>query len=121
MFHQLPQSNVILVCDDDSYKKSLFNAIRSGVNNNKKKSQTQQISAGDGASSITSSSSPPSPDIIGDIDEATQQAEIDLADFQTNVLTQVIIELCQFFDFFGSMLNTFFSTTKLSGTYRARI
>ncbi len=31
VFHQLPKSNVLLVCDDDSYKKSLFNAIKNKV------------------------------------------------------------------------------------------
>jgi hypothetical protein len=69
MFHQLPKSNVILVCDDDSYKKSLFNAIKQSG-----KMNLDEIGGSTG--------------LDGKL-LITNQNEIDFLDFQTNVLTQV--------------------------------
>lgn len=66
MFHQLPKSNVILVCDDDSYKKSLLNSMK-------------QAKINDYYNELEGNF----------VDENGRQHDIDLLDFQTNVLTQV--------------------------------
>lgn len=68
MFHQLPKSNIILVCDDASYKKSLFNVIK----NSGRPILNELYNELDG----------------GLTDESSQN-ELDFLDFQTNVLTQV--------------------------------
>lgn len=64
-YHQLPASNIILICDDESYKKSLFN---------RPSWATKQTPS--------SETAPPA---------ESNQPTLDFLDFQTNVLTQVTV------------------------------
>lgn len=75
MFHQVPKTNIILVCDDESYKKSLLNSIKNAA---KKFDLLNELD--------------------GSVFDRNSHEEIDILDFQTNVLTQVNREI-------GSNLN----------------